>query len=286
MEEGSEGKFWSAIRSFFHNKNDLAIEDLIVAAKEEGEIITDEASMLLNVLELEEKTAHDIMAPRTDIVCVELEEGIAAVGQQIVESGHSRIPIYRENKDHIVGIVYAKDILPCLLDPDCTTKDIEPIMRAPLFVPASLNLKDLLFEFRSKKKHIVIILDEYGGTAGLVTLEDVLEEIVGEIEDEHDPDKPTEFKSLGNGKYLISGRLMLDELEENTGIALVSDQVETVGGYLSELAGRVPQQGEMFTVEHYTFRIKEADKRQVRWILIEQEEQPLSAIELPKPGSG
>ncbi len=269
MEEGSEGKFWTAIRSFFHNKNDLAIEDLIVAAKDEGEIITDEAAMLLNILELEEKTAHDIMVPRTDIVCVEYEDGIAAVGQHIVESGHSRIPIYKDNKDHIIGIVYAKDILPCLLDPNCSTTELGPIMRPPLFAPAALNLKDLLFEFRSKKKHIVIILDEYGGTAGLVTLEDVLEEIVGEIQDEHDPDKPAEFKSIGNDKYVVSGRLMLEDLLEKTGIELISDQVETLGGYLSEIAGRVPQQGEMFTVDDRTYRIKEADKRQIRWIIIE-----------------
>jgi magnesium and cobalt transporter len=127
----------------------------------------------------------------------------------------------------------------------------------------------MLLEFRSQKKHMAVALDEYGGTSGLITLEDVLEEIVGEIEDEHDPSKPEEIQELGQDAYLVSGRYPLEDLNASLGLELESEQVETIGGFLTELAGRVPRQGDAFTLEGHRFTIREADRRQIRWIVIE-----------------
>ncbi len=269
LEEESESTFWSTISKLFRQKSALSVEELITAASEEGKIIPEDASMLQNVLKLAEKQVADIMVPRTDIVCAELDDGIDAVRQLIVEHGHSRIPIYEDDRDHIQGVVYAKDLLKHLFEPQADQPSLKEIMLTPLFIPETLNLKKMLREFRFQKKHIAIALDEYGGTSGLITLEDVLEEIVGEIEDEHDPTKPLEFQVMNDGTILVSGRHPLEELNEELGVNLDSEQVETIGGYLSELAGRVPKTGETFTLAGKRFTIKEADKRQIRWILIE-----------------
>lgn len=245
------------------------MEELILEAKKEGTLIQEDASMLLNILRLEKKQVADVMVPRPDIVCAEADDGIEAICELVRAHGHSRIPIYEGNRDNILGVVYAKDLLAHLVGESGPQPDPRTIMRAPLFIPETLNLKKMLLEFRSQKKHMAVALDEYGGTSGLVTLEDVLEEIVGEIEDEHDPSKPEEMQELRPGVFLVSGRFPLDDLAADLGLVLKSDQVETIGGFLTELAGRVPRQGDAFTLEGRRLTVREADRRQVRWIVIE-----------------
>lgn len=272
LEEGSEGRFWTLVNKFFRGRNDLPLEELIQAATEDGEVEAGDASVLLRFLKLGKKQVVDIMVPRTDIICADEEDGIREVTRLIIERGHSRIPIYRENRDHIIGVVHAKDLLKYLVNPKEEAGPLAPVMRKPLYIPETKNLKDMLAEFQKGRIHIAIALDEYGGTSGLVTLEDVLEEIVGEIEDEHDPTRPAEFQELGDGKLMMHGRFPLEELAQRFGIVLSSDQVETLGGYLSELAGRVPRQGDSFETAGYRFTVTEADRRQVRWVMA----QPLS----------
>lgn len=269
MEEESESTFWATLSKLFRQKSALSIEERITAASDEGKLIPEDASMLLDVLRLGDHQVADIMIPRTDIVCAELDDGIDAVRELIIKNGHSRIPVYEKDRDHIQGVVYAKDLLKFLFEPQAVQPTLREIMRTPLFIPETLNLKKMLREFRFQKKHIAIALDEYGGTSGLITLEDVLEEIVGEIEDEHDPSKPLEFEVMADGAFKVSGRHPLEELNEELNVHLESEQVETIGGYLSELAGRVPRTGDTFTLEGRRFKIQEADKRQIRWILIE-----------------
>jgi magnesium and cobalt transporter len=269
LEEGSESKFWNAIGRFFRNKSDLSMEELIQAAREDGEIKPEDALMLLNIVRLERKQVGDIMIPRPDIVCADLEDGLEDICAVFIKHGHSRIPVYQDNRDHIKGVIYAKDLLAPFLLPDAPRPTLRELMRTPLFISETKNLKEMLFEFQNQRKHIAIALDEYGGTSGLVTLEDVLEEIVGEIEDEYDPHRPEDVLDLGEGRYQVAGRIPLSELCDELGIELTSEQVETLGGYLSELAGRVPRQGEFFTLEGRRFTIKEASKRRIRWILIE-----------------
>lgn len=243
-------------------------------ASEDGELKPDEVSMLLNVLRLGRMRVEDIIIPRPDIVCAEIDDGVEAIVERIMESGHSRIPIFKDTRDNIVGIVHAKDLLKALIKPgaaEISAADlrVKDIMRQPFFIPETKNVKDLLQEFRSRKVHLAIAVDEYGGTSGLVTFEDVLEEIVGEIEDEYDAPRPEEILVLEDKTLLVAGRTLLEELTEHIDLDLDSELVETVGGYLCELAGRVPVAGESFMVSGHRFLVKEADAKQIRSILVQ-----------------
>ncbi len=269
MEEESERKFWSFFGKLFSGGHDAPIEESIAQARADGELKADEAAMLTNVLRLGRRQVMEIIIPRTDIVCMEVNASIMDVAQLIFESGHSRIPVYRENRDNIVGIVHAKDLLQIVLDPSRRDVRVEDLMRKPYFVPETKLVTDLLQEFRAKKIHLAIALDEYGGTSGLVTFEDVLEEIVGEIEDEHDAPRPDDIQVLEGGRILISGRAPLEEVEERAGLALESEQVETIGGYLCELAGRVPSRGDTFSLEGFRVTVHEADAKQVRSVIVQ-----------------
>jgi len=282
LDDGSEGRFWHLVNKFFRGRHEPPLDELIQAAQEDGEINAEDASVLLKVLSLGNKLAADVMIPRTDMICADEDDGIQEVCRLIIEHGHSRIPIYRQNRDHIIGVVHAKDLIKFVVSPDGETPPLSQVMRSLLYIPETKNLKDMLAEFRKRRIHIAIALDEYGGTSGLVTLEDVLEEIVGEIEDEHDPTRPPEFQELGQGRMRLHGRFPLEELDERFGIQLESEQMETLGGFLSDLGGRVPRQGETFQAAGYKFTVTEADKRAVRWVLAEPlPETDDDAIDLP-----
>jgi len=270
LDESSESSgFWSFFRKFIRGKNLRPIGEIIYAAREEGELDAREATMLMNVLRLGRKQVHEIMIPRTDTVCAELDSSPEDIARLIIEFGHSRIPIYKENKDNIVGIVHAKDLLTHLYQGEGEPPKVRELMRRPFFIPESKNVKDLLHEFQTQKIHLAIALDEYGGTSGLVTFEDVLEEIVGEIEDEHDIPRPDEIQLLENNDLLVSGRTLLSDLKPYLGRELDSEVVDTVGGYVCELAGRVPRAGESFSAHGLVFGVKEADPKQIRWIVIQ-----------------
>lgn len=268
MEEGSEGKLWPAIRKLFSGKSTNHVENLIREATEEGDIKSDEASMLLNVLGLRQKQVCDVMVPRPDIVAAEETSTLHELADIIIERGHSRIPVYKENKDHIIGLIHAKDLLSFLLNPD-QKFELGTIIRQPLYIPETKNLEKMILEFQLKKAHLAIAVDEYGGTSGLVTFEDVLEEIVGEIEDEYDEPRPEEIQLLEDKRLLVSGRAMLEDLEKECDISLASNQVETVGGYVTEQIGRVPEAGEFFDLEGYRIIIRDADAKQIHWVFLE-----------------
>ena len=268
MDEGPDSRLWTTLRRFFSRKNECHLEEAIQEAKDEGELQNDEMSMLLNVLQLDDKQAYEIMVPRTDIVCAEIGETVTEVARKIFESGHSRLPIYKETKDQIVGILHCKELLRFFADDEQTPADLAAILRSPYFIPETKNVKNILLDFQTNKQHMAIVLDEYGGTAGLVTLEDVLEEIVGDIEDEYDPPRPEEIQPLEPGTYLVSGRTSLEDLREECAINLESDQVETLGGYISEQLGRVPETNESLEIQGYSFLIKEADVKQIQWVLV------------------
>ncbi len=269
MEESSEGGLWSSIRNFFSARSESSpIKNVIIEAQKDKELAADVAKMLLNILRLETYQVREIMLPRTDIDCVEERATIHDVAEVIISSGHSRIPVYRENKDQIIGIIHAKDLMKVLLHPEHANVPLQELMRPPLFIPETKDAKNMLLEFQSKKVHLAIAIDEYGGTSGLITFEDVLEEIVGEIEDEYDSPKPEEIRILEDESCLVSGRTSLDDLKEQLNITLDSEHVETIGGFLTEQAGRVPKETENFQINGYTFQIKEADPKQVQWVLV------------------
>jgi magnesium and cobalt transporter len=269
MEDGSEhGHFWSKLQKLFGYRQDTPIEEVIMEASEDGEIENDEVSMLLNVLRLDTKQVKEIMVPRTEMICAEENESLKEIAGMIIDSGHSRIPVYRQSKDNIIGLIHAKDLLPFFVNPHNHQVDPASIIRPPLFIPDTKNVRDILLEFQAKKIHLAIALDEYGGTSGLVTLEDVLEEIVGEIEDEYDTPKPEEIQVLDDKKTLIAGRTSLDTVRDVCAIDLQSDQVETIGGLLCEHAGKVPQKGDHLVIAGHDFEIKEADNKHILWVVV------------------
>lgn len=267
MDEGSDSRFTNLLRHLFR-LTDPPLEEHILEAKIEGEIKGDEASLLLNVLNLEDKLVEDVMIPRPDIDCAEENLPARELAALIISSGHSRIPIFRETRDTVVGIVHAKDLMRPLLENGDSGFELDDVLRPPLFVSEKEKLSGLLRLFQSQRAHLAIVQDEYGGTAGLITLEDVLEEIVGDIQDEHDTEEPGDILQKKDGTWLVTGRAELDELDTYAGIFLDSDQVDTLGGYLSQISGRIPQEGEYFVIGDMRFTVLEADARQVKLVSI------------------
>lgn len=265
MEDSGEIKFWEWIKNFFSSKDDSSLDELLQEAKDNGVLKNDEYQMLLNVLKLAEIQVDEIMVPRTDMICVSVDSSIDEVAKIIIEKGHSRIPVFRDSKDQIIGIIHAKDLLKYYYL-DAEDIRLEDIIREPYFVPETKKVRELLLELKAKKIHMAIVLDEYGGTSGLVTMEDILEEIVGEIEDEYDKPRPKEIVELEDGGFLLSGRVDLDELEEKLNIRLESEQVDTLSGYLCEKMGRVPQKGEEIKEKNWKILIEEADAKHVHWV--------------------
>lgn len=268
MDEGSGStSIWQRLGKLFHGRNAAdTVEQAIREASEEGELDKEEGSMLLSILTLDELQVQDIMTPRTDIICAPDANSISEVARLIVSTGHSRIPIFSGNHDNIIGIVHAKDLLEHMLNPAEHDIPAEKIMRKPYFVPETKNVLTLLQEFRTLKFHLAVILDEYGGTTGLVTIEDVIEQIIGDIEDEHDTPREEEISEQPDGSYLIAGRAYLEDLEEKLGLAIDSDEVDTLGGYLTHLAGHVPAIGDRFTLPGFAglvFIIADADAKQI-----------------------
>lgn len=273
MDQESDGhrSFWARLARLFGHDNEETLEKAILEASAEGEVEPDEESMLLGILRFNDLQVQDTMIPRMDIDCVPEDATLEEVAQVITESGHSRIPVYRETRDNMVGIIHAKDLLRSVLD-ESSPHTVSSVMREPFFVPETKSIRSLLQEFRARKLHIAIALDEYGGTAGLITIEDVLEEIVGDIEDEHDTPQEEDIRSVGNGVYELTGRALLEDLQE-LGVNLESDEVDTIGGYICMEAGMVPGMGESFTIGGWTFTIIDADMKLIRLLRMEPAKQ-------------
>lgn len=268
MDSGSEGgSFWHKLSRVFNSKSSDHVEQAIREASQEGELEAEEGSMLLNILHLDELEVQDIMTPRTDVTCVPSEAAICAAVEAVLESGHSRLPIYEENRDNIIGVIFAKDLLRECIREDGMSAPVTTCMHPPFFVPETKNVLELLNEFKTRKTHLAVIVDEYGGTTGIVTIEDVLEEIVGDIEDEHDAPREADIVAQADGSCLMSGRAYLDDINIALGTSLDSDEVETIGGLLSHIAGRLPLPGESFTLGGTVFTVTRADNRQVYQVL-------------------
>jgi magnesium and cobalt transporter len=241
------------------------IQELVDQGEAEGVISHREGQMIDAVLELDETTAGQVMVPRTDMVTLPVTASVEETIQVIVTSGHSRIPVYAEDLDHIVGVMHAKDLLG-FWGRCGEAVDLKAICRKPVFVPQSMALTQLLAAFERHRTHLAIVVDEYGGTAGVVTLENVLEEIVGDIEDEYD--QAEELISEGpDGSLVVDGRLGVDELSERLAYEL-PDQLpegrfETVGGFVTTYLGRVPKPGEEVVHGPVRLVVTGADERRV-----------------------
>lgn len=242
------------------------IQEIIDASEEEGLINPEENEMIRSIFALSDTVVREIMVPRTDMASVPVDTSVGEVLKTIITCGHSRIPVYDGTVDNITGLIYAKDLLKYWGMSD-ESINIKRIMRTPYFIPESKNLEELLQEFKRKRVHIAIVIDEYGGTSGLVTIEDLLEQIVGDIQDEYDLEEDWLVEEP-DGSVLVDARLPIEELEEHFGIEIERDKFDTVAGLIFHLTGRIPKVSE--EIENGTLRmtVLEGGERNIRKVRV------------------
>ena len=232
----------------------------------------DDREMISRILDLPDKVAREIMVARTDMICLEVATPETEVLQTAITSRHTRIPIYEETIDQIVGILHVKDMLDYWAKGKPANLRELIIDRSPFFTPESKKISELFRELREHKQHIAIVVDEYGGTAGIITLENIIEEIVGEIQDEDEIDEQDDYIEIAPNTYSVDARLNLIELNEKLGTELEAENIDTIGGFVVDHLGRVPEQGAKFTYRGIRFTIFEADERRIQRIHIEMPE--------------
>jgi magnesium and cobalt transporter len=262
------------------------IEQEILSAVEEGAaegvVGEQEREMIESVIQFRDTTAGQIMTARPEIVGMDLKSSVDDVKRIIEESGHSRIPVYDGTLDHVVGVLYARDIVHYVGVP-ADRFDLRSALRPPLYVPETKPLRDLLGDFRAKKVHIAIVLDEYGGTAGLITIEDILEELVGDISDEHEPLEPAMFKRLSENIAEADARMYIDELNRLMGLNLPEDAgYDTLGGFVSTTLGRIPEKDTTFEFDGARFTVLDAEPQKVNRVRVELIPQPAEEMAAPE----
>lgn len=225
----------------------------------------DEREMIYSIFQFGETLSREIMVPRIDITGLDVDSNVQEAIDIFNKSGHSRVPVYEETIDEIIGLLYAKD----LLRTDLTEKektDIRPFLRKAYFIPESKNVDELLREMQAQGIHMAIVVDEYGGTAGLVTLEDIVEEIVGEIRDEYDQGEELEYQQVSDDEVIFSGRIDLDDVYDILGVDLTEDMADTLGGYIYGQIGRVPIGGEQIKVDGWLLTVSQVSGRRIRQV--------------------
>ncbi|TFI56476.1 HlyC/CorC family transporter [Sphingomonas parva] len=271
----AEGQsFWRGLRTFLFGEESEAtlreeIEEAIESHEGEvpavGDLTPIERQMLRNLLHFGESTVADIAVPRGDIIAVPCTMSFQDLVAAFIEAQHSRLPVYEESLDRVIGMVHVKDVLTVQVAGAAPPADIATLLRKPLYVPESMGVLDLLARMRAERVHLAIVVDEFGGTEGLVTIEDVVEEIVGEIEDEHDEAEAAMLIPIEDGIWDADARAELEEVAETIDARLATEEdVDTLGGLATVLAGHVPQQGEI--VEHpsgWRLEVTDSDSRRV-----------------------
>jgi CBS domain containing-hemolysin-like protein len=271
-----EGRtFWSGLRTLlFGDDSEATLRDEIEEAIENregeaprvGDLSNVERQMLRNILHFGEKTVGDVAVPRADIIAVPATIPFEGLVAAFAEAGHSRLPVYEDSLDTVIGMIHVKDVFAVQVTGAEPPPDVRELMRIPLYVPESMGVLDLLARMRAARVHLAIVVDEFGGTEGLLTIEDVVEEIVGEIEDEHDEELPGLLIPLDDGVWDADARAELDDVAEavDARLGAVEEDVETLGGLAFVLAGRIPQPGEI--LQHpsgWKLEVTEGDTRRV-----------------------
>ena len=267
---------WRGLRTLLFGDNQETLRDQIEEAIDKvedeggkgpaGDLAPVERQMLRNLLHFGERDAGDIGVPRADIIAVDEATSFDGLVQLFAEAGHSRLPVYRGELDTVIGMVHIKDVFAILASGEKPPKSIAEFIRQPLYVPMSMGALDLLAQMRASHTHLAVVLDEYSGTEGLITIEDLIEEIVGEIEDEHDEAPPQMLIPLDGGGWDADGRAELEDVGETVDprLAEVEEDVDTLGGLAFVLAGHVPEAGECLAHDSgWTLEIVEADARKV-----------------------
>ena len=247
---------------------EMEIQELLDEGEEQGLITPQEGQMINSIFEFRDTLIHEIMTPRTEIVCADVGMGIPEVLKLITREGFTRIPVYSESLDNIIGILNAKDLLVCVDDPG-SCPDIKKLTKKPYFVPETMRIVDLLRAFQAKKNHMAIVTDEFGGIRGLITLEDVLEEIVGEIDDEYDKDEP-QWRALQDGSLMIYAKEDIEEVESFFKIELPEGPYESVGGFIIHQLGHLPKAGETVELDTLLFKVVTATKRHIKTVKIQR----------------
>jgi CBS domain containing-hemolysin-like protein len=243
------------------------IKSIIEVAESEEVIEAEEAEMIHSIFEFTDTVVREVMVPRPDMVCADADSSLEEVLDLALRNGYSRIPVIRDNIDNVVGIAYAKDVVKRLRDGSKKARKAGDVAREALFVPESKKVSELLREMQLRKTHMAIVVDEYGGTAGLVTMEDVLEEIVGEISDEYDREEPT-VEKLDEQTLRVSGRLSIDELNEQLRLHLPNEEWDSVGGLVGGTLGRVAVEGDIVKVDGVGFEVEKTKGRRIEKVLV------------------
>lgn len=263
--EGTKTGLLDKIGSLFQGepKNQSELLAVIDDAKERQIIDHKTKEMIKGVLDVSQLRVRDIMIPRSQMITLGLHQSVEEFLPQLIESAHSRFPVITEDKDHIVGLLLAKDLLKFGFSQQANEFKIEDILREAVVVPESKRLDTLLKEFRSERYHMAIVVDEYGGVSGLVTIEDILEVIVGEIEDEFDDIDAAEIRQIGKKTYAVNALTSIDDFNEFFGTDFNTEEQDTIGGLIVHKLGHLPSRGESISLRGYKFKVTNADSRRL-----------------------
>ncbi|MBX6364686.1 MAG: HlyC/CorC family transporter [Gemmatimonadetes bacterium] len=261
------GKQATGVHTLAHTPEEIQI--LVEQSHKEGEIEAGEERMIRGVFEFGDLVAREVMTPRRDLVALPIDASRDEVLAVVTQEAHSRVPIYEGSLDNIVGVLLAKDLIPPLMRGDAAADfDLRALMREPYFIPDTKPVSDLLTELRSRNVHLAIVLDEFGGTEGIVTLEDLLEEIVGDIYDEYDVPEPEDFTETPDGDVLIDGGVAIDEVNARLGLELPEQDFDTIGGLIFGELGRVPAPGDVVPIGGAVFRVEGIEERRVTQVRV------------------
>lgn len=245
-------------------KDRQGLLDTLEDASKRGLVESDALKMIQGVFQVADMQVRDIMIPRTQMVVLDAEKPASDALNIIIESGHSRFPVVEdENRNEVLGVLLAKDLIKYLQEGDIDTCPLRDIVRTAVFTPESKRLNVLLSEFKSQRNHMAIVIDEYGDAAGLVTIEDVLEQIVGDIDDEHDTDEDDDIRESGDGRYTIRALTPIEEVNEKLKARYSDEQFDTIGGLVMQGIGHMPQVGECVVLGDFLFKVLEADSRRI-----------------------
>jgi putative hemolysin len=236
---------------------------LVDAGQEEGLLEQGERRMIYSIFELGDTLAREIMVPRIDVLALDVETTLIEAVDALLASGYSRVPVFEESIDHIQGLLYAKDLLKVWREGN-HVGSLRDLLRRAYFVPEAKKVDELLTEMQSQRVHMAVVVDEYGGVAGVVTLEDIIEEILGEIQDEYDQAEELPFQKIGEGEYLFRGRIDLDDFNEIVDSHLPTDEADTLGGYIYSRIGRVPTTGETVQADNLLLTVEQVSGRRIR----------------------
>ncbi|MDX7992900.1 magnesium/cobalt transporter CorC [Xenorhabdus sp. Reich] len=261
---GPKKGFFALLNQLFHgepkNRDDLV--ELIRDSEQNDLIDPDTREMLEGVMDIADQRVRDIMIPRSQIVTLKRNQSLDECLDVITDSAHSRFPVISEDKDHIEGILMAKDLLP-FMRTNTEPFSIDKVLRQAVVVPESKRVDRLLKEFRSQRYHMAIVIDEFGGVSGLVTIEDILELIVGEIEDEYDDDEDNDIRALSRHSYSVRALAQIEDFNEAFGTHFSDEEVDTVGGLVMQAFGHLPSRGESITIDGYLFKVAMSDSRKI-----------------------